>query len=269
MLINGAPGNAVSIQDRGLLYGDGVFRTMLVRNHLVQHWPAHYKKLQQDCQGIGLECPAEPLLRNELELVIQQRRNATAKIIITRGESARGYAPPASPRITRIVTSGDVPEYPEANSRSGVRLHVCQLRLSHQPRLAGIKHLNRLENVLAAAEWSDPEIAEGLLLDQRGLVIEGTRTNLFCVKDGALFTPDLAQCGVAGLQRERVIEWARLNGVDCQISSLTLHDLQSADEIFLVNSIIGLWPVQEMSGFHKEYHPTSKHILEWLNHDVN
>lgn len=269
MLINGVPGNAISIQDRGLLYGDGVFRTMLVRNHSLQHWTAHYKKLQHDCHALGLECPAEPLLRDELELVVQQQRDATAKIIITRGESARGYAPPASPRITRIVTSGDVPRYPEAYSRAGVRLHVCQLRLAHQPRLAGIKHLNRLENVLAAAEWSDPGIAEGLLLDQSGLVIEGTRTNLFCVKNEALLTPDLGQCGVAGVQRERVIEWAKLHGVACDIASLTLNELQSADEIFLVNSIIGLWPVQEMSGFRSEHHPISNRILEWLNHDVN
>jgi 4-amino-4-deoxychorismate lyase len=208
MLINGVPGNAISGQDRGLLYGDGVFRTMLVRNRSVQYWPEHYRKLQHDCQALGLECPAEPLLRDELALVIQQRRDATAKIIITRGESARGYAPPVTPKITRIISSGDVPEYPEANSKSGVKLHLCQLRLAHQPRLAGIKHLNRLENVLAAAEWNDPAIAEGLLLDQAGRVIEGTRTNLFCVRDGVLITPSLEQCGVAGVQRERVIEWA-------------------------------------------------------------
>ena len=127
-------------------------------------------------------------------------------------------------------------------------------------------YLNRLENVLAAAEWCDPSIAEGLLLDVTGNVIECTRSNLFMVCDGALLTPDLSLCGVAGVQRERVIEWAAEHGVPCCVKQFGLAELLVADEVFLVNSVIGLWPVRELPGRTWGPHPISAAVLQWLSH---
>jgi 4-amino-4-deoxychorismate lyase len=123
----------------------------------------------------------------------------------------------------------------------GIKLHLCRLRLAHQPALAGIKHLNRLENVLARAECSDAEADEGLLLDQEGFAIGGAMTNLFIVEQGALLTPDLSRCGVAGVTRARVLEIAEKSRLACQVARLPLERVMNADEVFLVNSVIGLW----------------------------
>lgn len=267
MLINGVPGNSISIHDRGLLYGDGVFRTMRVKNGLVENWPRHYNKLLHDCIALNLECPAEPVLASDLKQLIEIQPDGVAKIIITRGTSTRGYTPPQHPLATRIINMTPTPDYSDTLASRGVLVQICRLQLAHQPRLAGIKHLNRLENVLAAAELINTDSHEGIVLDTVGHVIEATRSNVFMVSNGTLFTPDLSNCGVAGMQRDRVIDWAKQNGIQCNIANLSLTDLLAADEVFLVNSIIGLWPVREMPGYQREHHPISQRIRHSLNHE--
>ncbi len=246
MLVNGAPGELISIRDRGLLYGDGVFRTLRASNGEALHWPQHYQKLQHDCSALGIVCPDNALLSAELSGILKQHPDGVVKLIITRGPGVRGYAPSGEAVPTRIWDVAPRPAYPVEWGTRGIRARICKLRLSHQPRLAGVKHLNRLENVLAAAEWNDADIAEGLLLDEAGNVIEGTRSNLFLVTQGHLVTPDLTQCGVAGVQRERVIAWAEQHGVPLQVRAVSLDDVMHADELFLVNSVIGLWPIREL-----------------------
>lgn len=266
MLINGTPGSSISIHDRGLLYGDGVFRTLRIRGGQPLHWAHHYRKLLNDCGALLLACPPGELLLKELQQLATQQPESIAKIIVTRGEGERGYPIPAQTVPTRILSLSPLPQYPSHFYKQGVKLRVCELRLGHQPHLAGIKHLNRLENVLATTEWADPDIPEGLLLDSEGNVIECTRSNLFAVFGAELATSDLTRCGVAGVQRERVLEWAAQQGIPCHIRHLGLQELRDADELFLVNSIIGLWPVRELQG--KTWHsPTlSMRIQEWLEH---
>ncbi len=266
MLINGVPGDHVSIHDRGLLYGDGVFRTLRVSGGKVLCWPRHFRKLQQDCSALKLPCPEAALLFDELQQLAGQQPDGVAKIIITRGLGARGYAPAENIIPTRILSITPFIPYPDEFYTQGISLRVCDLRLAHQSRLAGIKHLNRLENVLAAAEWNDADIAEGLLLDVAGNVIEGTRSNLFMLNGGELLTPDLSRCGVAGVQRERVLERASVQGMPCRIGQFGLEELLAADEIFLVNSVIGLWPVRELQRRNWNSHPVARQVQEWLNH---
>ena len=267
MLINGLPADLIHANDRGLSYGDGVFRTMLVQGGCVLHWPRHYSKLQHDCGALKFECPSVQVLTAELNQLIQTQPDGIVKITITRGTATRGYAPAANPDVSRIVSINPTPSYPDSYATSGIAVHLCQLRLGHQPLLAGIKHLNRLENVLASAEWNNADnIAEGILLDEEDYLIEATRSNLFLVKDGVLFTPELLKCGVAGVQRDRVMDWARKTGVMCNVGSLRLWDLHEADEVFLVNSVIGLWPVREMNDFRRDHFPISLLIQDWLNH---
>lgn len=269
MIINGLPGDSISANDRGLMYGDGVFRTLLIRQDKPFLWLQHYAKLQHDCAGIGIKCPPIQLLENDLQQLqndrLEQTSVAVLKIIISRGLSTRGYAAAANPQITRILSINPAPEYPATFSSQGIKVHICNLRLGHQPRLAGIKHLNRLENVLAATEWNNADIAEGILLDEDEHIIEGTRSNLFLVRNGNLYTPDLSKCGVAGLQRERVIDYARQHKIVCKITELTMDDLLAADEIFMVNSVIGLWPVRELPRFACKNFPVSLQIQDWLN----
>jgi len=265
MLINGVPGDRIDIHDRGLQYGDGVFRTLRIDQGHPRHWLRHYRKLQQDCAALGIACPDAELLAGELRQLAASRSDGIAKIIVTRGRSGRGYAPSSTATPTRILMISPLPDFPAAYWLQGVRARVCDLRLSHQPRLAGIKHLNRLENVLATMEWDDSEIAEGLLLDTDDNVVEGTRSNLFLVRDGDLFTPDLSQCGVAGVQRARVMDWAASNDMSFRVGKLSLDDVLAADEVFLVNSVIGLWPVCQLRERNWRQHPISLQIGEWLS----
>jgi 4-amino-4-deoxychorismate lyase len=266
MLVNGASGHSIAIRDRGLLYGDGVFRTFRVVQGKAQHWPLHYQKLLNDCAALGITCPARAALDAELAELIARHPDGIFKLIITRGEGVRGYAPPTQAHPSRLWDVAPLPTYPPDWATGGVTLHLCDMRLAQQPRLAGIKHLNRLENVLAAAEWRAPEIAEGLLRDTADNVIEGTRSNLFMVRKGALITPDLSQCGVAGVQRERVMAWAAAQGVACHVASFGLAALFEADEIFLVNSVIGLWPVRELQQHRWTHYPMAERIRESLSH---
>jgi 4-amino-4-deoxychorismate lyase len=248
ILVNGAATNCVPAMDRGLAYGDGVFRTLRVRKGRMQSWPRHFRKLVHDCLALGLPGPEEASLWEELARALHGTQECVAKIIVTRGSGERGYAPERVPRPTRIVMTGPQPQYPEEYFRSGIKARLCTTRLSAQPRLAGIKHLNRLENVLARAEWDDSSVAEGLMLDQQLQVVGGTMTSLFIVEEEGLVAPDLVNCGVDGVTRERVFEAAARQGLPCRIGRLTLDRVLEAREVFLGNSVIGIWPVRECAG---------------------
>jgi 4-amino-4-deoxychorismate lyase len=240
LLVNGLPDRCVAPDDRGLTYGDGVFRTIAVRAGRVLNWDRHARLLAHDCARIGLPCPAPSLLLEEIGRVATG--DAVARVIVTRGASGRGYAIPEALDPTRIVSAhparGDCGE-----AQQGVRVRRCDLALAIQPRLAGVKSLNRLENVLARAEWRDPEVREGLMADADGRLVEGTMSNVFFTRGGALVTPALSRCGVNGAQRERVLDLARAAGIACEVRDAGFDELPEADEVFLTNSLIGLWPV--------------------------
>jgi len=265
MLVNGKQGNLISIRDRGLLYGDGVFRTILAINSKARHWPLHYQKLKHDCIALGITCPDAAILSNQLNDLLEEYPDGVVKVIITRGEGERGYAPPISGKSTVIWDISPPPAYPEDRAEKGIKAGYCKLRLSNQPHLAGIKHLNRLENVLAAAELIDTEVDEGLLMDENDNVIEGTRSNLFMLLEGTLVTPDLSQCGVAGVQRDRVIDWATRNDMPLQVRDIGQEELLLADELFVVNSIIGIWPIRELDQRRWMDFPVAKQIRMGLD----
>jgi len=265
MLINGTPGSTINADDRGLAYGDGVFRTLRMQAGRPFCWEKQFAKLQRDCNAIRISCPSALVLSSELQQLGKAQAEGVAKIVITRGVSARGYAPSAQSEATRIVSVTPATAYSADYARQGVRVHVCKIRLGHQLLLAGIKHLNRLENVLAASEWQDKDVPEGLLSDMSGFVISGTRSNLFMLRGNILYTPNLSRCGVAGVQRDRVMDWAKQHGVTCNVADFRMDELTGADEIFLVNSLFGLWPVREVAGYRRTTHPLAWKIQEWLN----
>jgi 4-amino-4-deoxychorismate lyase len=261
-LINGSFDQTISVFDRGFSYGDGVFRTMKVRNGLPMSWPFHYQKLVADCAVIGIVCPSAELLMSDLQKLFENELfsedlTQVAKIIITRGEGERGYAPPTITVPTRVVMKSGLPHYAKSNYDKGVQLHVCDLRLAAQPKLAGIKHLNRLENVLARMEWREDAIFDGLLLDQAGNVIECTMSNVFARFGTELVTPDLSQCGVSGITRQRILGLGSVLGLDLVVRALNLEQLLQADEIIICNSLFGafqvtqinhkIWPQQDLA----------------------
>lgn len=269
MLVNGVPGSTISIHDRGLLYGDGVFRTLRASQGRALHWPLHFLKLKRDCAALGITCPDEELLLSELEQVLAAHPDGIVKLIVTRGEGMRGYTPPVGVPPTRIWDFSPLPDYPEEWATQGIKAFVCSLRLPAQPRLACVKHLNRLENVLAAAELSnaqshDSQLVEGLLLDAEGNLIEGVRSNLFLASQGRLVTPDLSRCGVAGIQRGRVMAWALQHGLTLQVRNVSLEEALQSDELFIANSIIGLWPIRELEQRRWEHFPVTEQIRHGL-----
>lgn len=247
ILVNGAASDAFPAADRGIAYGDGIFRTLAVTGGQPAVWERQYAKLQRDCLALQIACPPEAELREDLARIIAADPDCAVKIVITRGVSGRGYAPPVpSVASSRIVMSFPLPAQLTEHARRGIRVRCCALRLGAQPALAGIKHLNRLENVLARMEWNDPGIAEGLLLDRDDNVIGGTMSNLFVVQEGSLATPDLSRSGVAGVTRERVVEAASAHDVRCEIMPISMDQVRQAEEVFLVNSLIGVWQVREL-----------------------
>lgn len=264
ILVNGVATDQVAATDRGLAYGDGVFRTFPVMDDHVPAWRLQYQKLSRDCSALGLPCPEASQLSSEIRQAVAGLPECVVKIIITRGSGPRGYWPEPQPHVTRIVLATPGFPYPPELAHTGVKVRVCRTRLASQPRLAGIKHLNRLENVLARAEWNDRETAEGLMLDAGGNVIGGTMTNLFIVDETGMSTPDLSSCGVAGVTRERVLMAAARTGARCRIEVLPLDRVLAARELILVNSLVGIWPVREIEGRTWQPGPQAAHISEWL-----
>lgn len=264
ILVNGVISDSIPAIDRGLAYGDGVFRTLLMRGSRPLHWPLHYAKLAADCRALDMACPSEPVLAREISHA-ESEPDCVLKIIVTRGAGQRGYAPPPAAQATRVVMTAPLPRYPEEFAQTGIEARFCDIRLGLQPALAGLKHLNRLENVLARAEWDDPAITEGVLLDIEGNVIGGTMSNLFIVERGALFTPDLTRCGVAGVTRARLMRAATAHGMSCHIENISSGRLLQADAILLVNSIIGLWQVVRLAGRAWTPMTVARQLREWLD----
>ena len=239
ILVNGRPADSIDARDRGLAYGDGVFRTLRTRDGEPIWWRDHYAKLAADCAALMLACPDAAGLRAEV-CRVAEAGDSVVKIVLTRGAAARGYALPPEQASTRIVLSTPLPAHAQAAAPDDVAARWCALRLARQPRLAGIKHLNRLENVLARAEWDDPAVFEGLLCDERGTVIGGVMSNLLVVRDGELHTPDLSECGVAGVARARLLRAAARLGIRTHVERMLPAAILAADEVMICNSVIGV-----------------------------
>jgi len=238
ILINGVAADRVAALDRGLNYGDGVFRTIRIADGRPRWWSDHLVKLADDCVRLGMACPDAAVLGRDLAHLEPLPAWGVLRLTVTRGEGPRGYRPPVPAHCTRILACwpGDGHAYP----KEGLTLRVCDLRLGRQPALAGIKHLNRLENVLARAEWTDPAIDEGILLDHSGRVVSGVMSNLFLWRDGCLQTPRLNQCGVAGVARARLMRIAAEEGLVVDEADFDMAGLLDADEVMLTNSLMGL-----------------------------
>lgn len=265
ILVNGESDAGLDPTDRGMAYGDGVFRTLQMTGGRPVSWDRQYRKLHADCAAICLSCPGAALLEDELRRAAEELEDAVGKIIVTRGAGPRGYAPPPNSEVTRVVSVSPLPQYPPSYREIGVKVHRCSLRLSIQPRLAGIKHLNRLENVLARGEWTDHAIAEGLLLDTDGHLIEGVSSNLFLVRNGVLQTPDLSRCGVSGVTRERTIQAALEKKLPVRVVRLHWEDLMHADEAILVNSLIGAWQIRQTDTREWKRGEWTARVRDWLD----
>lgn len=265
-LVNGNPDPALSAVDRGFLYGDGLFETIALLHGRAPLWQDHWARLALGAQRLGLPDPSESVFLEDLELLLGQKRpqKAVLRLQYTAGPGGRGLSRPNKVRATRVSALLPFPERPAGYWRDGVRLLRCETRLSEQPRLAGIKHCNRLEYVLARQEWSDEDVPEGLLLDASGYIAEGTVSNLFAVRNGLIQTPALKRCGVHGVMRLEVIRQARALGIPVEQGDYRLEDWKRADELFVTNSLIGVWPVRQLDGCNWSVGPVTRRLQQAL-----
>jgi 4-amino-4-deoxychorismate lyase len=240
--IDGGPAPSLDSVVRAVQYGDGLFETICIKDGVAQYLDRHRQRMQAGCEKLRLRFDDWSRFDMELQQRAGEVHHGVVKVILSRGTGSLGYRISAQQGVTRIVSTHPLPAYPQECNTQGVRIRICDLRLGLQPRLAGIKHLNRLEQIMARAEWEE-QYEEGLLLDYNDLLVEGTMSNLFMVRDGALYTPRLDSCGVAGVMRSVLLDLAFASGVRASRQVLRLTDLESVQEVFLCNSLIGIWPV--------------------------
>lgn len=246
--VNGRPDAALSPLERGLHYGDGLFETIACLGGRPRFLNLHLERLARGCTRLGIEFPDREELRREILAAAAEAPSAIVKVLLTRGPAvARGYATTGSEQPTRLTLRYRREDEPR-NAQDGVRVRTAALRLGENPALAGLKHLNRLEQVLARREWSDGAIAEALMFSSSGRLVSGVMSNVFLVEGARLRTPLLDRCGVAGVMRQVVLREAARAGIAAEEAPLDAGDLARARELFLTSAVIGLRPVRVLDG---------------------
>ncbi|MDD1614742.1 MAG: aminodeoxychorismate lyase [Methylococcaceae bacterium] len=264
MLVNGECKEHIEISDRGFQYGDGLFETIAVTNGQPVFLDWHLDRLNAGCRRLYIPFPGTELLTLEAQKLCRHSSKAVLKLILTRGSGGRGYRQPDVIQTTRVLSLHPFPDYPGSYKEQGIAARFCNTRLGLNPALAGIKHLNRLEQILARAEWTDPDIQEGIMLDMNEHIIEGTMTNLFYIKNNTLYTSSLIQSGVAGIMRSIIMTISPGHGLSVIEHTFTKDELLFADEVFVCNSIIGIWPVKQIATTYFPMGLITRQIQIWL-----
>ena len=264
ILVNGIPQTHIEIGDRGFQYGDGLFETLTVHDGKAVFLQQHLDRLTTGCQRLHIPAPDLDALRAEINQLCQSVKSAVLKIIVTRGSGGRGYRQPDDIQTTRVLSLHPFPNYPDSYAQQGITARFCTTRLGLSPTLAGLKHLNRLEQVLARAEWNDEKIQEGIMLDINNQVIEGTMSNLFYSKNNQLYTAELTQSGIAGIIRGMIMNHESV--IEHRFDSAELF---TADELFVCNSVIGLWPIRQLDQYTFKVGHKTQHLQNWLTQQTN
>lgn len=239
-LVDGKAAAVIPADDRGLAYGDGLFETIALLDHQPLALAQHLERLECDARRLGIPPPARSALMADIDSVLADRSKGVLKVIVTRGSGGRGYRPEPDANCRRVVSTHPWPRALETTPPDNLHGFVCRHRLSTSAELAGIKHLNRLDQVMASREWPDERCFEGLMCDTDGNLIEGTRSNIFLLIKGQLVTPRLDRAGVCGIVRNAVIEHCHAQDQRVDEAVVTMADLTAAEEIFLTSSVAGV-----------------------------
>ena len=263
VLLNGSPAQQLSPFDRAVHFGDGLFETIACRGGRPRFLSLHLERLLLGCQRLGIDSGDLAEVRAEVSSLAREVENAIVKVILTRGTAlARGYGVTGREKATRITVRYAWPPETPTESQDGVRVRTAKLRLGENPALAGLKHCNRLEQILARREWTDPGIVESLLYSSSGRLVSGTMSNVFIVEGSRLRTPRLDFCGVAGVMRRVVLREAERAGISVQEDVLGVDDVHKASELFLTNARIGLWPLRELDGSVLQPGPVTRRLQQ-------
>lgn len=245
--IDGVPARVVPADDRGLLYGDGLFETLVCLAGRPRFLGLHLARLAAGCAALGIPPPPRALVEAEVRCAAGGA-DALVRVTVTRGSSAeRGYAPPATPRPRRIVTRHPL-TLPGAGGPPPIRAGHSPVTSGLAPALAGVKHLNRLENVLARARLAGTGCDEAVMCGPGGEVVGGTMSNLFVVLAGRLVTPAITGGGIRGVMRSVVLREAPTLGIEVEERRLACEELSAASELFFTNVRVGIWPVATLAG---------------------
>jgi 4-amino-4-deoxychorismate lyase len=266
VLVNGVRTSAVAALDRGLHFGDGLFETIACVKGRPRFLPLHLERLEFGCERLQITAPNLEATRAEVLEMARGAERAIIKVLVTAGNAlARGYARSGSETATRITIRYPWPHEDPAQSQDGVPVRTLSLRLGENPRLAGLKHCNRLEQVLARAELgAAADLAEGILFSSSGTLVSGTMSNVFLVREACLLTPRIDQCGVAGVMRRVVLREARRVGIPARECELRAENLEAAEEVFLTNARIGIWPVRALDARALGPGPVTRHLQSVL-----
>lgn len=243
-LINGLEQNTLAVNDRATQFGDGCFTTARVVNGRVQLLPAHIARLQSACQRLAIPFELWSTLSDEMMMLAQHLQNGVLKIILSRGAGGRGYSGSACQTPTRILSTSATPAHYARWKAEGITLALSPVTLGRNPYLAGLKHLNRLEQVLIRSHLEQTTADEALVLDSDGWLTECCAANLFwrCGQD--VFTPRLGQAGVDGIMRQFIIAQLARSAFHVVEVNAPLTAIAEADEVLICNALMPLVPVQ-------------------------
>lgn len=240
--------DSISALDRGLAYGDGLFATMRVANNKVMFLNSHLVRLQDGAERLGFFWQAKQNLLNELTEIASTQDNICIKLLLTRGEGGRGYQAPSAVTPMLIVSVHSIPDIYNVWHSRGVKLFSSTVKLASQPLLAGIKHLNRLEQVLIKSTQLTADCDDWLVKDQQGNIVESSAGNLFFIKNKQVSTPRLSFCGVSGVMREQVIKGLLTQGYNVTCTDISESMLEKFEYVLMTNSLYGIVDVVEING---------------------
>lgn len=262
--INGQAANAVTVQNRGFAYADGLFETIAVHKQQPLLWKQHLARLERGLAVLGIHCDVALLQKEVDELLAKADGDSVLKLTIVRcSDGQRGFKPTANASAQRILQL-----MPWQSSKQPIRIKHCDTPLVSNPLLKGLKTLNALQYVLAAAELGE-DYDEGVVCDLEGHIVEGTKSNLFWVNStGVLVTPDLKNAGIDGIIRQEILQRAKLSGIPVKVTTPTLDAMQAAREIFVTNSLLGVQSVNNYEGRALSDFDMAETIRELLRGDI-
>ncbi|NQZ79775.1 MAG: aminodeoxychorismate lyase [Colwellia sp.] len=238
--VNGKQEQYISITNRGLAYGDGVFTTAKVLNGKVQLLAAHLERLMDSCLKLHIALPDMDKVAIELIDVAQRFELAVLKVIITAGLGGRGYSRQGCSSSMVIITFHPFPEHYHIWQTKGVELGLSNFKLGLNPSLMGLKHLNRLEQVMIRRELDHQPEDDLLVTNISGHIVETSCANIFWLKAGQYYTPDLSESGVEGLIRNIILK----NIPSTHIVKTQISNLDNIEAMFICNSVMGIIPVR-------------------------
>ena len=249
-LINGQWQNSISASDRAVQFGDGCFTTARMVGGEVRYQQAHLRRLQQACEILQITQVDWQLLEHEMQLLARKAADGVLKVIISRGAGGRGYSTRDCDNPTRILSTSPRPAFYDPWRHQGIKLALSPICLGQNPMLAGIKHLNRLEQVLIRSHLERTDAQEALVLDSDGRLVECCAANLFWRKGEQVFTPRVDKAGVNGTMRQHIIACLETSSWRCEQVTEAPETLIDADEVIICNALMPVIAVRQAQAWH-------------------